>query len=85
MELFDLHHGTFPVPNGPGPVHNGTCLVPTARKPGKVRANDPLLLISLDLDEVDIYRYTDRRRSISDSPGTLPDFVLMIRFGEYHE
>jgi hypothetical protein len=29
-------------------------------KPGTVRVNDPLLLISLDLDELDIHRYTDR-------------------------
>jgi hypothetical protein len=54
-------------------------------KPGTVRGNDPLLLISLDLDEVDIYRYTDRRRPISDLPGTLPAFVSMIRCGEYNE
>jgi hypothetical protein len=52
-------------------------------KPGTVRVNDPLLLISLD--EPDIHRYTGRRRSISDSLVTLPAFFSMIRFGEYHE
>jgi hypothetical protein len=61
------------------------CLEGKTAKQGTVRGNDPLLLISLYLDEVDIYRYTDRISPISDSPGTLPSFVSIIRFGEYNE